>query len=183
MLGLLAGGFIAFRMLSKPAGPPPPEVAKDPLLSQGRSHLSGALRRVPRHRWSGRRPDRRAIDRSAGGQSDGRCVEARRSVRSRFLPSSAKECRTRGWMAGAGCSIRRRSRPSRRTSIFWPSIRCPRRFGDRETSESSVCPGTSCPMAELASVTPVLGLYACSDREARDGRRRRPRFRPWPCRQ
>jgi cytochrome c oxidase cbb3-type subunit III len=36
MLGLLAGGFVAFRMLSKPAGPPPPEVARDPLLVQGR---------------------------------------------------------------------------------------------------------------------------------------------------
>jgi cytochrome c oxidase cbb3-type subunit III len=36
MLGLLAGGFVAFRMLSKPEGPAPPEVAKDPLLSQGR---------------------------------------------------------------------------------------------------------------------------------------------------
>jgi cytochrome c oxidase cbb3-type subunit 3 len=36
MLGLLAGGFVAFRMLSKPEGPAPPEVAKDPLLNQGR---------------------------------------------------------------------------------------------------------------------------------------------------
>jgi cytochrome c oxidase cbb3-type subunit III len=36
MLGLLAGGFVAFRMLSKPEGPAPPEVAKDALLSQGR---------------------------------------------------------------------------------------------------------------------------------------------------
>ena len=36
MLGLVAGGFIAFRMLSKPVGPPPPEVARDPLLTQGR---------------------------------------------------------------------------------------------------------------------------------------------------
>lgn len=36
MLGLLAAGFIAFRVLSKPAGPPPPEVARDPLLTQGR---------------------------------------------------------------------------------------------------------------------------------------------------
>jgi mono/diheme cytochrome c family protein len=37
MLGLLAGGFVAFRLLSKPIGPPPPEVAADALLSQGRS--------------------------------------------------------------------------------------------------------------------------------------------------
>jgi cytochrome c oxidase cbb3-type subunit III len=37
MLGLLIAGFVAFRMLSKPAGPPPPAVAKDPLLSQGRT--------------------------------------------------------------------------------------------------------------------------------------------------
>ncbi len=36
MLGLLFGGFVAFRFLSKPAPPPPPEVARDPLLSQGR---------------------------------------------------------------------------------------------------------------------------------------------------
>jgi mono/diheme cytochrome c family protein len=37
MLGLGAGGFVAFRMLSKPVEPPPPEVAKDPLLTQGRT--------------------------------------------------------------------------------------------------------------------------------------------------
>jgi cytochrome c oxidase cbb3-type subunit III len=37
MLGLLATGFIAFRLLSKPAGPPPPEVARDSLLAQGRA--------------------------------------------------------------------------------------------------------------------------------------------------
>jgi mono/diheme cytochrome c family protein len=36
ILGLLAAGFVAFRMLSKSAGPPPEAVAKDPLLSQGR---------------------------------------------------------------------------------------------------------------------------------------------------
>ena len=36
MLGLLALGFVAFRMLRKPCRPPPPEVAKDPLLTQGR---------------------------------------------------------------------------------------------------------------------------------------------------
>jgi cytochrome c oxidase cbb3-type subunit III len=36
MLGLIAGGFVAFRLLSKPVGPPPPEVAKDVLLTQGR---------------------------------------------------------------------------------------------------------------------------------------------------
>jgi mono/diheme cytochrome c family protein len=36
MLGLLAGGFVAFRMLSQPAPPPPPEVAQDALLSRGR---------------------------------------------------------------------------------------------------------------------------------------------------
>ncbi len=36
MLGLLAGGFVAFRFLSKPAGPPPSEIAGDALLVQGR---------------------------------------------------------------------------------------------------------------------------------------------------
>ncbi len=41
MLGLMAGGFVAFRMLSKPPPPPPPEVAKDPLLSQGRAIFLG----------------------------------------------------------------------------------------------------------------------------------------------
>ena len=35
MLGLMVGGFVAFRLLSKPPPPPPPEVAGDPLLSQG----------------------------------------------------------------------------------------------------------------------------------------------------
>jgi cytochrome c oxidase cbb3-type subunit 3 len=37
MVGLIAGGFVAFRLLSKPIEPPPPEVARDPLLSQGRT--------------------------------------------------------------------------------------------------------------------------------------------------
>ncbi len=37
MLGLMAGGFVAFRMLSKPIGPPPPEIARDALLTQGRA--------------------------------------------------------------------------------------------------------------------------------------------------
>jgi cytochrome c oxidase cbb3-type subunit III len=37
MLGVMAGSFVAFRLLSKPVGPPPPEVAKDALLTQGRS--------------------------------------------------------------------------------------------------------------------------------------------------
>ncbi len=36
MLGVMAGGFVAFRTLSRPAGPPPPEVAQDPLLTKGR---------------------------------------------------------------------------------------------------------------------------------------------------
>jgi cytochrome c oxidase cbb3-type subunit III len=35
IVGLLVGGFIAYRMLSKPADPAPPEVASDPLLNQG----------------------------------------------------------------------------------------------------------------------------------------------------
>ena len=41
MLGLMAGGFVAFRLLSQPPPPPPPEVAKDPLLSQGRTIFLG----------------------------------------------------------------------------------------------------------------------------------------------
>ena len=41
MLGLAAGGFVAFRLLSKPIGPPPPEVARDPLLTQGRAIYLG----------------------------------------------------------------------------------------------------------------------------------------------
>jgi mono/diheme cytochrome c family protein len=36
MMTLVAGGFIAFRLLSEPVGPAPPEVARDRLLSQGR---------------------------------------------------------------------------------------------------------------------------------------------------
>ena len=36
LLGVMAGGFVAFRVLSKPAIPPPPEVAKDALLTDGR---------------------------------------------------------------------------------------------------------------------------------------------------
>jgi cytochrome c oxidase cbb3-type subunit 3 len=37
MLGLIAAGFVAFRLLSKPIGPPPPEIGRDALLSQGRA--------------------------------------------------------------------------------------------------------------------------------------------------
>ena len=37
MLGLVVAGFVAFRMLSKSAGPAPSAVARDPLLSQGRT--------------------------------------------------------------------------------------------------------------------------------------------------
>ncbi len=35
-LGLGLGGFVAFRLLSTPAEPAPPEVARDPLLLRGR---------------------------------------------------------------------------------------------------------------------------------------------------
>ena len=48
MLGVMAGGFVAFRMLSKPVGPPPPEVAKDALLTAGPRDLPGAVRGLPR---------------------------------------------------------------------------------------------------------------------------------------
>ena len=52
MLGLLAGGFVAFRLLSNPVGPAPPEVAGDPLLSQGRAIY--LARCVPCHGNDGR---------------------------------------------------------------------------------------------------------------------------------
>ena len=41
MLGLMAGGFVAFRMLSQPPPPASPEVAGDPLLAQGRTIFLG----------------------------------------------------------------------------------------------------------------------------------------------
>jgi mono/diheme cytochrome c family protein len=41
MLGLMAGGFVAFRLLSQPPPPAPPEVAGDPLLSRGRTIFLG----------------------------------------------------------------------------------------------------------------------------------------------
>jgi mono/diheme cytochrome c family protein len=41
MLGLMVGGFVAFRLLSRPAPPAPPEVVGDPLLSQGRTIFLG----------------------------------------------------------------------------------------------------------------------------------------------
>lgn len=47
MLGLMAGGFVSYRMLSKPLGPPPPEIAADSLLSQGRV-IYFAVRGMPR---------------------------------------------------------------------------------------------------------------------------------------
>jgi cytochrome c oxidase cbb3-type subunit III len=52
MLTLVAGGFIAFRMLLEPVGPAPPEVARDRLLSQGR--LIYLARCVPCHGNDGR---------------------------------------------------------------------------------------------------------------------------------
>jgi cytochrome c oxidase cbb3-type subunit 3 len=36
ILGLLIGGLVGYQLLKKPIPPPPPEVAKDPLLSEGR---------------------------------------------------------------------------------------------------------------------------------------------------
>jgi len=41
MLGLMVGGFVAFRMLSQPPPPAPPEVARDPVLSVGRTIFLG----------------------------------------------------------------------------------------------------------------------------------------------
>lgn len=41
MLGLMAGGFAAFQYLKKPPPPIPPEVARDPLLTQGRTIFLG----------------------------------------------------------------------------------------------------------------------------------------------
>ncbi len=41
MLGLMLGGFVAFRLLSQPPPPAPPEVAGDPLLSRGRTIFLG----------------------------------------------------------------------------------------------------------------------------------------------
>jgi len=37
MLGIVAAGFLAYSLLGRPAPPPPPEVASDPLLLEGRS--------------------------------------------------------------------------------------------------------------------------------------------------
>jgi cytochrome c oxidase cbb3-type subunit III len=41
MLGLMAGGFVAYRLLSQPPPPAPAEVASDSLLSQGRTIYLG----------------------------------------------------------------------------------------------------------------------------------------------
>lgn len=41
MLGLMAGGFVAFRLLSQPPPPAPAEVAGDPLLARGRTIFLG----------------------------------------------------------------------------------------------------------------------------------------------
>ncbi len=41
MLGLMLAGFVAYRMLSQPMPPPPPEVTGDSLLSQGRTIFLG----------------------------------------------------------------------------------------------------------------------------------------------
>jgi cytochrome c oxidase cbb3-type subunit III len=41
MLGLMTAGFVAYRLLSQPMPPPPPEVANDPLLSEGRTIFLG----------------------------------------------------------------------------------------------------------------------------------------------
>ncbi len=36
MMGLLVGGLVSYQLLKQPLGPPPPEVAQDPLLTEGR---------------------------------------------------------------------------------------------------------------------------------------------------
>jgi mono/diheme cytochrome c family protein len=36
MLGVMALGLVAFRLFSRPVGPPPPEIASDALLTKGR---------------------------------------------------------------------------------------------------------------------------------------------------
>jgi mono/diheme cytochrome c family protein len=41
MLGLMVGGFVAFRLLRQPPPPAPPEVAADLLLSRGRTVFLG----------------------------------------------------------------------------------------------------------------------------------------------
>lgn len=41
MVGLAAGGFMAYRLMSRPIPPAPPEVAGDPLLAEGRAIFLG----------------------------------------------------------------------------------------------------------------------------------------------
>ncbi len=77
MLGLGAGGFVAFRMLSKPVEPPPPEVAKDPLLTQGRTIYLVRCADLPWQRRPRRRPDRQGLTRPTRGQPHRQRVEAR----------------------------------------------------------------------------------------------------------
>ncbi len=52
VVGLLVAGVVVFALLSKPAAPPPAEVAKDPLLVRGRELFLG--RCVSCHGTSGR---------------------------------------------------------------------------------------------------------------------------------
>ena len=99
MVGLFAGGFIAFRMLSKPASPAPPEVARDPLLSQGR--IIYLARCVACHGNDGR-GDGPLAGQLIGPpvrQPHGRCMEARRPTRQvvAVIGQGVPNTRMEGW--------------------------------------------------------------------------------------
>jgi cytochrome c oxidase cbb3-type subunit 3 len=56
MLGLMAAGFVAFRLLSQPPPPAPAEVARDPLLAQGRTIFLGRCATCHGHEGRGDGP-------------------------------------------------------------------------------------------------------------------------------
>ena len=122
MLALIAAGFGVFRLLSKPAAPPPAEVVNDPLLSQGR--LIYLARCVACHGLEGKGDGPIAsqlIGPPVGNLTDDVWKHGDRpdqvvSVISQGVPNTRME----GWR---GFSTLRRSRRSRLTCTFWPSAR------------------------------------------------------------
>ena len=131
MLGLLAGGFVAFRMLSKPPEPPPPEVAKDAFLTQGRAIYLSRCANCHGNDGRGDGPIAKdLIGPPVGNLTDNEWKHGDRpdqvlGVIAKGVPST----RMAGWSHVLDPQT---SKPSPLMSFTWPSGRCRRSCGDPE---------------------------------------------------